>query len=360
MTTPTNPSYGSPKTQTSNGPSTATEMSDSLVDALDRGKSGLTESANAAGSDLAEDMRNLRSDVAKMQQTISKFTSEVGAQTSRTASEVGSTVADQVSSAANDCKGGAEIAAYATPKPKPRPSLKTWRERSARNARRHPLGRRGDRPDNAGESQLMLTAIMRLFGIDLEHQILVLKEQVRELVEEGTSRARHEINDATFTAVLVACSATAASATVAVGLAALFLWVDRDHGTMLALSAVAGVTAVIALLTFTVAWKRSRKVGFRSNQQPAVQRPAVATPPVPRPLQPAPVDLSTLVPPPPPNATIVDLLTHRFAHRVAAASDEAMDTATGLVRDGSREALFGTLALAAVVGVLIGRRRVQH
>jgi hypothetical protein len=206
----------------------------------------------------------------------------------------------------------------------------------------------------------MFTAIMRLLGIDLEHKILVLKEQVRELVEEGTSRARDEINDATFTAVLVASSATAASATVAVGLAALFLWVDREHGTMLALSAVAGVTAVIALLTFTVAWKRSRNVGFRTNQQPASQRPAVATPPVPRPLQPAPVDLSTLVPPPPPNATIVDLLTHRFAHRVAAASDEAVDTATGLVRDGSREALFGTLVLTAVIGILIGRRRTQH
>jgi len=201
----------------------------------------------------------------------------------------------------------------------------------------------------------MFTAIMRLFGIDLEHKILVLKEQVRELVEESTSRARDEINDATFTAVLVASSATAASATVAVGLAALFLWVDRDHGTMLALSAVAGVTAVIALLTFTVAWKRSRKVGFRSNR-----RPAVATPPMPRPRQPAPLDLSTLVPPPPPNATIVDLLTHRFAHRVAAASDEAVDTATGLVRDGSREALFGTLVLTAVVGILIGRKRTQH
>jgi hypothetical protein len=37
-----------------------------------------------------------------------------------------------------------------------------------------------------------------------------------------------------------------------------------------------------------------------------------------------------------------------------------VDTATGLVRDGSREALFGTLVLTAVIGILIGRRRTQH
>jgi hypothetical protein len=45
------------------------------------------------------------------------------------------------------------------------------------------------------------------------------------------------------------------------------------------------------------------------------------------------------------------------AHRIAAASDRAMDTATGLVRDGSREALLGTLALAAVVGGYGPKRR---
>jgi ElaB/YqjD/DUF883 family membrane-anchored ribosome-binding protein len=135
MTTPTNPSYGSPKTQTSNGPSTANEASESIVDALDRGKSGLAGSASAAGSDLAEDMRNLRSDVAKMQQTISKFASEVGAQTSRTASEVGSTVADQVGAAANEiAKGGAEIAASATAQ------AKTFASELEDMARKNPLG----------------------------------------------------------------------------------------------------------------------------------------------------------------------------------------------------------------------------
>jgi ElaB/YqjD/DUF883 family membrane-anchored ribosome-binding protein len=135
MTTPTNPSHGSPKTQTSNGPSTATEASDRIGDALDRGKSGLADSANTAGSDLAEDMRNLRSDVAKMQQTISKFASEVGAQTSRTASEVGSTVAGQVGAAANEvAKGGAEIAASATAQ------AKTFASELEDMARKNPLG----------------------------------------------------------------------------------------------------------------------------------------------------------------------------------------------------------------------------
>jgi hypothetical protein len=41
---------------------------------------------------------------------------------------------------------------------------------------------------------------------------------------------------------------------------------------------------------------------------------------------------------------------------VAAASDEAIDAAVHVMRTSSRSALFGTLAVVTLVGVLIGRR----
>ena len=36
---------------------------------------------------------------------------------------------------------------------------------------------------------------------------------------------------------------------------------------------------------------------------------------------------------------------------------QAVDTATGIVRDGSREAVLATLAATVVIGMLVGRRR---
>jgi len=66
--------------------------------------------------------------------------------------------------------------------------------------------------------------------------------------------------------------------------------------------------------------------------------------------------LSAALPPLHPNASLFDVLTHRFSTRVAGASDEAIDAAVHVMRTGSKSALFGTLAVVALVGVLLGRR----
>jgi hypothetical protein len=52
-----------------------------------------------------------------------------------------------------------------------------------------------------------------------------------------------------------------------------------------------------------------------------------------------------------------DAITNNIAHRAAAASDEALDSATEVVRSGSRGAIVATLGAAALVGLLIGRHR---
>jgi hypothetical protein len=62
----------------------------------------------------------------------------------------------------------------------------------------------------------------------------------------------------------------------------------------------------------------------------------------------------------PENASLVDQLAHRFGQRALSASDEAVERAEALMREGSQGALLTTLALAAVIGVVIGRRGGLH
>jgi len=100
----------------------------------------------------------------------------------------------------------------------------------------------------------------------------------------------------------------------------------------------------------------------RRNRTPAsavVDRRSAASSPPPPP--PAPQPMSTLLtaalPSLPPNASLFDVLTHRFSTRVVGASDEAIDAAVHVMRTGSKSTLFGTLAVVALVGVLLGRRR---
>lgn len=120
----------------SNGPSgAAAEARENIGAALERGKSGIAEAANAAGSDLAADMLNLRADAVKLQEALSRLTSEVGTQTGRAAREVGSTVADRVGSVAGDvARGGADVAASATAQ------AKTFASELEGMARKNPLG----------------------------------------------------------------------------------------------------------------------------------------------------------------------------------------------------------------------------
>jgi hypothetical protein len=66
--------------------------------------------------------------------------------------------------------------------------------------------------------------------------------------------------------------------------------------------------------------------------------------------------LSAVPPSLPSDASLFDILTHLFSTRLAGASDDAIDAAVHIMRTGSRSALFGTLAVVALVGVLIGRR----
>lgn len=199
----------------------------------------------------------------------------------------------------------------------------------------------------------MPPAVLRLLGEDLDHKLAQLRAKVEEFRARVTHQVIEQIKETGLIVGLALVGAAAALATFIIALVALYLWVDMRRGPFAALTAVGLVTALLAAVMFTLAFGRGKR---KQASAPVHRRPAAAPPP-PAPSQPAPVSLSAPPSPLPPNASVVDVLTHRFSTRVAAASDEAVDAAVNIMRTGSRSALFGTLAAVVLVGVLLGRRR---
>jgi hypothetical protein len=198
----------------------------------------------------------------------------------------------------------------------------------------------------------MLDALFRLLGVDLNRKLAEVRGQIDELKRSAISQATEQVKETGLTVGLILLGAIAALFTFVIALAALYVWVDMHEGPLAALGAVGLVTALLAAVMFALALGRGKR-------RPAPTRaPVYRAPPASPPSSPfAPVLMSAVLPPPPPNASFFDHLTHRFTTRMATAGDDAVDAAVDAMRTSSRSALFGTLAVVTLVGVLIGRRR---
>jgi hypothetical protein len=192
----------------------------------------------------------------------------------------------------------------------------------------------------------MLQALLRLLGVDLDRKLAEVRGHIDELKRSAISQATEQIKETGITVGLLLGGAIAALFTLIIALAALYVSIDMHEGPLVALAVIGVVTALLAAVLFVLALRR----GKRRPARAAVYRAPAASPPA------APLLMSVL-PPPPANASFLDRLTHRFTTRVATAGDEALDAAVHAMRTSSRPALFGTLAVVALVGVLIGRRR---
>jgi hypothetical protein len=196
----------------------------------------------------------------------------------------------------------------------------------------------------------MLEALFRLLGVDLNRKLAEVRGHIDELKRSAISQATEQVKETGLTVGLLLIGAIAAILTLIVVLAALYLWVDTYQGPFVALAVVGVVTASLAALMFVLAFRRARR---KLVAAPLYLNPAASPPPAAS----SPVLLAAALPPLPPSASFFDHLTHRFTTRVATAGDEALDAAVHAMRTSSRPALFGTLAVVALVGVLIGRRR---
>ena len=196
----------------------------------------------------------------------------------------------------------------------------------------------------------MLRALSRVLGVNLDRKLAQLHGRFDELTTRAIAHATEQVKETGLTVGLLLIGAIATLLTLIVVLAALYLWVDTYHGPFVALAVVGAVTASLAALMFVLAYRRARR---QPVPAPLYLNPAAS----PAPSASSPVLVSAALPPLPPNASLFDYVTHRFTTRVATAGDEALDAAVHAMRNSSRPALFGTLAVVALVGVLIGRRR---
>jgi len=202
----------------------------------------------------------------------------------------------------------------------------------------------------------MLQLVLRLLGVDIEHKLAKIGSQIEEFRARTTRQIAEQIKQTGLVVGFALVGTGAAVATFIIALVGLYRWVDLYKGPFAALAAVGAVTALLAAGMFVLA---SRGKPPETASRVARGGRLTAAPPELSASQPWPVSaaLSAAVPSLPPNASVVDVLTHRVSTRVAGAGNETIDAAVHLMRNGSRSVLFGTLAVVALVGVVIGRRR---
>lgn len=140
----------------------------------------------------------------------------------------------------------------------------------------------------------MLSTLLGLVGIDL-------KREVRGVVTM---------------AVLALAGGFLAIVAIAIGLRALYLWLELQLGVFPALGILGGLSALAAIALFWIAFKSRRP-------------------------KPPPREKNPL------NAT---------AAALAEAGEQAMNEATDAVRNGSRKQMYSTILIAALAGLILGRK----
>lgn len=147
----------------------------------------------------------------------------------------------------------------------------------------------------------MIATLLRFVGIDL----------------------RRMAREAAVTLALIVFGAFAAILALAFGFALLYLWLDELLGTFAALGILGGASALLAIVLFAVAfWRAPRKP--RAYAEDALRAAAGSAP--------------------------------ASAAALARTADEAVKGITEIVGNGSRQQIVGTIAVAALIGWVLGRR----
>lgn len=114
----------------------ATEtLRDNVGDALDRGKTDLSLSADSARQAFGEDVAKLKADLINLQKTVAGFAAEAGGTAASTVKGVGQAVASQAGAVVSETAAKAgDVASAATDQ------VKTFASELEGMARRNPLG----------------------------------------------------------------------------------------------------------------------------------------------------------------------------------------------------------------------------
>jgi hypothetical protein len=181
----------------------------------------------------------------------------------------------------------------------------------------------------------MVASLMRMVGFDLQRQLARLQASAEDFKARTMADVRREAMSIGVTLGLVFTGLMLVLMTLAAALGGLYLWVEIWEGPLVALGVVGLTTALLAILMFAVAGSRNRRT--------PVERDSPAA--------------SASASPFPHSASLMEGVSQQVGGRAAAATADVLDNAADAVRHGSRETILAVLALAAVAGVVIGRRR---
>jgi len=157
-----------------------------------------------------------------------------------------------------------------------------------------------------------------------------LFDAVRADIERQTGWAKEEVRrqtrHAAVVAILLGVAALAVLGAIVVGIVALYVWLTPQFGPLTTLGIIGGGLLVLALIMLLLALVRRRP-------RPAARPPLQMAQP----------------------AAVLGLLGKDGYVNAMAEGEQALKFATENLREGSRSTLFGTLALATVLGLILGR-----
>jgi hypothetical protein len=150
-------------------------------------------------------------------------------------------------------------------------------------------------------------------------------------LEWAKAQAKRQAGYVRLTAILTGIASLAGLGAVIIGLIALDIWLAARTSQFAALGAIGGGLLLLALMLLAVVSVR--------------QRPRFASPP--------PLQLAQRV-------ALLGIWAKGVNSQVPVGSGLAMSLATAALRNGSRSALLGTLAIVVLTGVVVGRRTINR
>jgi hypothetical protein len=159
----------------------------------------------------------------------------------------------------------------------------------------------------------------------------VVRSDLDRQLEWAKAEAKRQAGYVGLTAALTGIASLAGLGAVIIGLIGLDIWLAGRTSQFAALGAIGGGLLLLALMLLAMVSVR--------------RRPRFASPP---PLQ--------LAQP----AALLGISAKGVNSQVPVGSGLSMSLATAALRNGSRSALLGTLAIVALMGVIVGRRAINR
>jgi hypothetical protein len=177
----------------------------------------------------------------------------------------------------------------------------------------------------------------------------LIRSDIRRQVAWLRTEAKRQSQSVALTAGFAVGGALALIGTIIIGLMALYTWAEMEYGPLIAFAIVGATTGAVAIILFCLAFLRPQA---KAAAQPAVRSadPAMLKNAVTQ-------DLSH------DSAVLLETLKRSSIGPAVTAGENALKTgeqavrfATNHLRGGSRPSLLATLGVAAVVGLVLGRR----